>query len=297
MENDLMTIDLEKVRQAFGAGRLNKCIERYFNGHYEPVVKRQEIVSKFVAINFTSRVGSTYFSELLDNNTELKNIGETLNDRRFAKIQKRLQTTDTYEVVHEIIKSNAHQGVFGYKGGALTLLLLILTGILESHKDKTKFILLKRNDVLNQALSIFKAKFSNVWHIVDTKKDVETRKTQNKIENPHEIFDYDRILNQIMTIVRVNSSIQSFYTRSGFAFLTIAYEDLTREPTEVITNVLNYCECRVPANFDLRSSFSITRDQTNAIWRELFLERYSKDKEGREWFAKNSVKLTADTEY
>lgn len=155
------------------------------------------------------------------------------------------------------IKINAHQ-----------LLFIARSGLLGTSRDRPRFLFIKRQDLLDQAISYEKAKCTQEWWLPRNTKQTQLT---------HEHYDEQKIIASIQEIAENNMLFESFFAMNGVDPMVVTYEDLGADPLEEVSRVfrkLNFSLSEEQFLAMKESSTAIVKqaDETNARWRTRFLE-------------------------
>jgi len=278
--------NIKEIQSVFGKGVVKNTIEKY-NLHSDGYFRiNAPIVEKIISINFASRSGSVFLSRLLRNNSEIGEIAETLNPREFETLKNRYNTIDCYSTIQAIVNNYKSSGIYGFKGGVTPIILFYLSGLFNAHKEKTFYVHLQRRNILDQALSIHKARTTNIWHITDQNKEI-----QNVEEDILLQFNYDDICKYIRTIFNVNNQLLEFYNHFDLDYLSVYYEDLVSNPELNVNTILKYCGVDSNNVFTSNTGLIKTKDYVNDNWKIRFFDFFEKDSELQEWMLKHKINL------
>lgn len=126
----------------------------------------------------------------------------------------------------------------------------------------TRFIYLRRGDVLAQAVSWLRAEQTNVWF--ETEQD-EPREPDRE---PH--FDFDQLRELVQQIDEHNAAWQGWFASAGIQPHLIWYEALDANPVGVTRRVLDFLNLELPAGRVIRVQHRRLADEVNAEW----IDRY-----------------------
>jgi trehalose 2-sulfotransferase len=165
-------------------------------------------------ICFINRSGSSLLAEALTKTRRMGHVGEMFNPEpiKHAFEKHQLQSFTDY-LDWQIQKSTTRNGVFGAKVGMHQLAYLAKHGYLASRFPEAKFIYVTRQDILMQAVSLYKAWQSGAWSSqIKQKKTVE--------------FDYLGIATQLREIVAAQTEFEVFFASHGIMPLRLTYEGI-----------------------------------------------------------------------
>jgi LPS sulfotransferase NodH len=115
--------------------------------------------------------------------------------------------------------------IVGYLGGAA---LGAQADLLRRTFGSLRYIYLRRDDLIGQAISRHKAEVSGIWHIGIEESDHPS--------TPH--YDYDRIASHLRDLQAANQHWQNWFAANAITPLTVTYEALSQDPAGVTHEVL-----------------------------------------------------------
>lgn len=139
-------------------------------------------------------------------------------------------------------------------------------GLLEKVFGRLRFIYLRREDLVAQAISLYRAQQTGYWH-VDEGQAPEQPPT----------FDFDAINSFVDELRQDNLDWQSWFRKVGAEPMPVVYEDFAANPKTTISMVLRFLEIEPPANMQLKASNQRLADETTTLW----LNRYGEEVEKR----------------
>jgi LPS sulfotransferase NodH len=121
---------------------------------------------------------------------------------------------------------------------------------------------LHRRDLVAQAVSLYRARYSNQYHAyVAAERDIE--------------FDGEAIRQMLIELARVKGRWDVYFARNGIEPLTVAYEDLAADPYPLIREIARRAgESIDPPDLDLASPLRVQQDGISAAWKQRFLDEY-----------------------
>jgi LPS sulfotransferase NodH len=135
------------------------------------------------------------------------------------------------------------------------------------------FVYLTRNDVLGQAISLVRARQTNVWH----KRAGE--KLQSWLHLPKaDKYDGELILSVLKDMCFRRVRWETYFARNGIDPLRVSYEAVASTPQRVIDEIATFAGISEEALVDKHEFFErYTRvaDNVNSAWRERFVSDYS----------------------
>lgn len=216
------------------------------------------IASTGIILCFVNRSGSNYLAECLASTGDWPHAREFFLESNLLHHQKK--SAKLSDIFEEIVLKHTLNGHFATKLGFAQLVLFDSLGFLDAAFETTKFIYLKRKDVLGQAISLEVASQSKQWKPADTEAKAHSLQYSRK-----------RITNKLLGIQRKYENFEDFYARAKLKPLTIHFEDLIDRPADT-ANALGLFLGH-PLSFNLKqvgkkSHFTSIKEE----WKLRFLE-------------------------
>lgn len=130
---------------------------------------------------------------------------------------------------------------------------------------RTRFIYLRRDDVLAQAVSWLRAEQTGVWFIDDNGQTDDSTVTG---QVPR--YDADGIRHFVETIEEHNAAWEAWFTAWGIQPLVLRYEELDADQVGTTRRVLDFLGLRLPEGRTIRARLRRQADELNQEW----IERY-----------------------
>lgn len=192
-----------------------------------------------VGLLFTSRSGTTFFVDVLNRSGRFGDIREHLNPYRQRTGMKRWKSASMADYLTETVRRySSPDGVFGIKGTVEALLPLAQVGELPDHARQWSWITVRRQDIIAQAVSLFRAKATGVWHTVG--------KLTGRPPMPP--YDFAGIEKQLESIQRKQGQIERFIAHHELTPLRLVYEDFKDDPTDALKAVFHHVGLTPPDN-------------------------------------------------
>jgi len=131
-------------------------------------------------------------------------------------------------------------------------------GLLHQAFGRTRFVYLRRGDVVAQAVSLLRAEQTNVWH-------QGTAQDQQELEREPR-FDFGQIHERVRTIEEHNTAWQEWFSSAGIEPHLVQYEELDAEPVRITRGVLAFLGLDLPAGRAIAVRHRRLADQLNAQW-------------------------------
>jgi trehalose 2-sulfotransferase len=131
--------------------------------------------------------------------------------------------------------------------------------LLEEAFGQLKFIHLYRNDVIAQAISLYRAEMTGYWHTVEGKKPKQPP-----------VFDFEAINSRLETLKEHSLAWQTWFQKVAVKPLAISYEALSADPVASTKEVLGFLELELPEYRQLKATNQRLADETTVAWIEQF---------------------------
>lgn len=153
-----------------------------------------------LAILFTSRSGSTCLARRLECAFAIGRLRESLNPYR-------VRGTSAAQIVE-----GRQDPWFSFKAGPDGLIAAELCGLFDIYLRQTSFVLLRRRDVVAQAVSCVKANQTGRWHSIQEQMGAAS-------------YDELKVAEYISLIINAVGRLQRYIENSGRPWRTLTYED------------------------------------------------------------------------
>ena len=133
---------------------------------------------------------------------------------------------------------------------------------------RVRFVYVKRNNTVAQAVSLVKALQNNVWHISNERDD-------SKNASQAELYyDFEEIDRNVKEIKEHNEEWNKWFSRNNITPYEVIYEDLIDNQSETTMDILKYLEITLPEEkIQTRASNKKLSDNINSDW----INRYNLD--------------------
>lgn len=135
-------------------------------------------------------------------------------------------------------------------------------GLLDQAFGMTRFVHLRRGDVVAQAVSWLRAEQTGQWQEIDRARLAGPA--------PEPRFDADRIDDLIRTIDAHNRAWQEWFADAGIRPYPVRYEDIVDDPVGVTGNVLDFLGLELPPGVEIGVRHRRLGDILNVRW----IDRY-----------------------
>lgn len=134
-----------------------------------------------------------------------------------------------------------------------------------------RFIYLKREDYVAQAVSRLKAEQTDIWHVTD-KKNITSEHAYH--------YDFKKIDGFVKEAAGHNSFWSKWFNSNGVEPHKISYENLCQDPTGEVRKILDFLALDLPPHNALKAKNMKMSDNLNASW----IERYKTESASqRKW--------------
>jgi trehalose 2-sulfotransferase len=208
-----------------------------------------------IVLLMTPRSGSTYLSQLVGSTRQLGLLGEYMNWAdaavgRFLNLHPAATLPEYMRCLARIYSNDT--GVFSMKGDLYQCLPLIRTGLIRGGTRKTHFVYLTREDLLAQAISLFRAVQTGQWSSAHS--PVAPAR-----------FDARGILQQLEYLATMMARWELVFSLFNIQPVRMTYEQLIADPASTVQRLASLVGVRVTAGV-LQSELRQQRDALSAEW-------------------------------
>lgn len=175
---------------------------------------------RFVFLCFTNRCGSAYLGDLLQSTGVFAQAGESLNAGEVLSESEAHGLHSFREYFAHIVRRDAKDGIYIVKAQPEQLLLLTQCGILDEIADRTDFLLLRRADLLAQAISRAIAEQNDAWAW-----NAPRKRADSELQ-----FAARQLTGHIGYVTFQNRCFELFFGINGITPITLEYERLVHSP-------------------------------------------------------------------
>lgn len=200
----------------------------------------QDTVKQYYLICFTPRCGSHLLGHSLFKTDQLGFPLEYFAPKNFTRWRRRFGTNgikDTYEMIKRYRTSP--NGYFGCKLHFGMFNLLFREYKIDELFPKAKFIYIRRKDLLGQAVSLAKARKTGSW--ISAQKPV-------RLAN----YSFAAIERALKDIVRDNARWEYLFSRRGWPYFGLYYEDFLKNPAEIIEEIALFLGVELKSDFNFK---------------------------------------------
>jgi trehalose 2-sulfotransferase len=130
--------------------------------------------------------------------------------------------------------------------------------LLERAFGHMRFVYLRRDDIVAQAVSLLRAEQTNVWHDpVKAARPEPDREAQ---------FDFGQIRQRAQVIDQHNSAWQGWFSSAGIEPFPVLYEELAVDPVGITHRILDFLSLELSPGRELVVQHRRLADELNAQW-------------------------------
>lgn len=143
-----------------------------------------------------------------------------------------------------------------------------IAGTLEDVFPNLSYIWVRRDDKLRQAISLWKAKQTNVYNSLQ----------EGSVEPAEELkFDYDEIRKIVKRFTKQDESWGAFFEQKGITPFEVHYEAFASDYEASTRKMVEFLGVDIPADFAVKPlTYTKLADEVNDAWRAQYLEIESK---------------------
>lgn len=214
-----------------------------------------------VILACTPRSGSTYLAKLLDSTGLFRLTEEYFNDRHIERMTGVATTSVEQKLAIIDQHSRTTRNQISLKLFPPNMMTVLEHGLLKSAFLNPRFVYLRRQDMLGQAMSLARAAKTDQWNSVEYGRPVAA--------------DYDcrYIEHQLGILLAQDTWWQYFLATRDVPVLHLAYEDVEADPAAAaaqIVRFLGFDPAEFPAD-PTKVPLQKQRDELTEEWRRRFL--------------------------
>ncbi|WP_027183044.1 Stf0 family sulfotransferase [Desulfovibrio inopinatus] len=230
-------------------------------------------------IGITPRSGSSYLCDLLMKTEKVGNPDEYLNTFLLPEVLRTNPATDIYTLIAKLAKQQAKNGILGIKTTYLQVKELIDANVMNTIFPDAKIVLLFRRNIVLQAVSLYRARESGVFHTNITPHDDDLNRLRMLP------FDSDKLIANIIHIADQEKEWMTFIQQSQIPFRIFLYEDFVGHEGETVNEICAFLQTNCPDSPDpAQSSFQKLSSCVNIRWAERFIT------ENHQWLYEDILK-------
>ena len=215
---------------------LFKSFTESINSEHLERLNSTSIKTYFVAM--TPRSGSSYFVDLLKKTNLLGNPDEYFNPGLIDNTPAKQKSNNLVDYWLNLTQKNSHQDMFGLKISFFQFSPFLDTGLDKLFFKDNKIILLKRKNIVKQAISLYLATESTIFH-------TNTEHSEEKWNNLKSVeYNNEKIKNWIKHIEKQERGWDYYLKNKNF--LPLYYEDIINDPEYCIKKSLEFLQPEHP---------------------------------------------------
>ena len=141
----------------------------------------------------------------------------------------------------------------GHAGSAVRLLSAAF--------GRTRFVYLRRGDVVAQAVSLLRAEQTGVWF--ETAHDRQEPEAEPS-------YDFERVRDRVRLLEDHNAAWERWFAAAGIRPYLVRYEELDAEPVGVASGVLGFLGLDLPVGREIAVRHKRLADELNTLWAERY---------------------------
>jgi LPS sulfotransferase NodH len=142
-------------------------------------------------------------------------------------------------------------------------------GLLSAAFGRTRFVYLRRGDVVAQAVSLLRAEQTGVW----TETAGERRQPA---ADP--VFDFGQVRGLARQIEDDNAAWEAWFAAEGIQPYGVLYEELDADPVGIASGVLSFLGLDLPAGREITVRHRRLADELSARWIEIYRLREARER-------------------
>lgn len=139
--------------------------------------------------------------------------------------------------------------------------------ILNRALGHSRYIYLRRTDVIAQAVSWCRAEQTNIWHTTDRTESVHL------VEEPQ--YNFSKIHQLVQTLNDHNMAWQKWFLSVGIQPYHVQYEDLDANPIDVTRDILDFLKIKLLPEHQIQVRNQRMADDISKQW----IDRYQSDRQ------------------
>lgn len=131
-------------------------------------------------------------------------------------------------------------------------------GLLEHAFGYVRFVYLRREDAVAQAVSLVRAEQTNVWH-----DPVQSTRAEPDQEAQ---YDLDLIHRRVQEIDQHNAAWQRWFSALGIGPYQVTYEELAADPVGITHRILDFLGLEMPVGREMAVQYRRLADEVSREW-------------------------------
>ena len=134
-------------------------------------------------------------------------------------------------------------------------------GLLSAAFGRTRFVHLRRGDIVAQAVSLLRAEQTGVWFETADERQEPTAEPG---------FDFGQVRDLVRQIEDDNAAWEGWFVAEGIQPYLVLYEELDADPVGITSGVLSFLGLDLPAGREITVRHRRLADELNARWIESY---------------------------
>lgn len=210
----------------YGSSSHERAITAHFAGDvaFDPA-RHGAVAPGTIFVCFSNRCGSNFLAAALASTGRIRPAGEAFNGPVVVERSRAAGHASFQAYVEHLAAAAAADGRTPLlKLGWMQLLFLDKWGYLDTVFPDARFVHIRRNDLLGQAVSHAIAQATRAW--------------TSRAEASGEVaFDWDRIRRHVAEFAEANAYFDRFFALTGRPVARVVYEDLIADPAAWVTRL------------------------------------------------------------
>lgn len=234
-------------------------IEAHFGGFGCGALSLPDGVT-YVILCFVNRSGSNYLADLLGATGVMNRANEAFLWDSVSHVERVAPQASFEDYVSSIVRWNVTNGYFAVKAGPDQLALLGRIGFLDAIWPRARFLLIEREDTLDQAISFAIALRTGVW-VADA----------STAPPPAPAYSRADIEQTAGFIAQGRAGLERFFAANAVTPLRVVYETLVAEPQAELDRIGRWLGIGTLRAAPERLRTLRQADATNRAWRARYL--------------------------
>lgn len=263
----LSSLYIYRYIEVYGADRMSYVTELFKNPdidttRLEEIEMLPDPKDRYI-IAMTPRSGSSYLCDVLTKCNQFGSPIEVMNQNFIPRIMQKIPGRTPDEYIRNVTRvRKSRNQVAGFKASWFQFKNFYDEVARPEFLTGFKYIYLTRRDLAAQAVSLYKATASTVFH-TNIQHDDDAIRTLESME-----YDYDSIDNWYRHIYQQEKGWNAFFYENNITPLCISYEDVEEDVLDVLRRIARFVgiEANELSMPEAPSVFKKIRDQRNIEW-------------------------------
>lgn len=209
----------------------DKAVDAVFGK--EATLEAPEALLNCTIMAFVNRSGSNYVADALRTTGRFVGFDEILNDFAVKRLSEKYKVRSLADYVKRIYAEQvtSPSQIWGLKSGWMQLAMLLRTRIIPN-LIKPNIILVRRKDVVGQAISFLIAEQTQRWSAVEKNN---TTTGNDSVANVN--YNGARILMHLRSIYNSYAMLDQIITLAGLPTFTVVYEEFLDRPNDIVSQI------------------------------------------------------------